>query len=265
MIIPKIQDKLLYPEILWQKPLNIFKKMGGVLVFGNEKQDKDFLKFGEILYFFNLRKVLLAVSENLAVHYKNLIPDELLFLLPSIKEKQAISKIYEKVVRHKNDFDIIVLCIGSSNNFVTQEIIHKIKTILKPIIFLNQPCQKRESTSVYFLDEKGAGLWINAKPQNVLENPIFALANLNKFLQNDDIIILSLEKKIFVQNKEKTVLTNVPKDDKILLAALVAAFWSQNINKPFESAATAAFITKVFLENNHQIKNIDKVINQIGG
>jgi NAD(P)H-hydrate repair Nnr-like enzyme with NAD(P)H-hydrate dehydratase domain len=73
-------------------------------------------------------------------------------------------------------------------------------------------------------------------------------------------IFVLKNQEVWLADPQRIVVTNTNPLSEILLG-LIAAFWSQNLKKPFESAVTAAFIAKIWQENFSKISELPKAIN----
>ena len=242
MIIPKIQDKIIFPEILWQRPLNKYRTKGKVLVFSDEKNLSNVLKFCEEIYFTQIKKIQIAYSQKLSSTLSKIIPQELQLPL-----ENNISSILK-------DFDILVYGFGK---YFPQNIKEDF-----PVLFINSPYAQKNARNIYSLSSDQLAVWLKTTPNKIQENPMFYLSKLAPSLGSNTLIIKISHERIFVVRANEIIITkimNFQKDD-LLIEALTAAFWSQNLNQPFKSACTACFVANEFWKNYKQPKDIQKAI-----
>lgn len=250
---PIIQHNLLFSEILWQKPLNIFQKRGRVLVLGGEKDSKKSLTFCEALFGTQIQKISLGYPEALANVYKKFLPEELHFPLPSTIAKTLSIKSFDEIKQKLTDYDLMTIGPGLSKSSETQRLINNLLELDFPALIIEgtaSACRRGEPTVLIFEPEASSD-WHN--------NPLQKLEKLVEDLPKETIVVLNSE-KVFIANFEKIVITPFMPTHKEVLYALIAALWSQNIKKPLESASAAAFVTKVWQENFTKIDDIGKAI-----
>lgn len=268
MIIPKIQKKILYPQILWQRPVNIYQKRGRIFVLGGEKEQERVIQFLNYLYNCQIQKITLGHPKIFFNIVKSFLPETLSQPLPSTIQNTLDLKSYPEIIKYAPEYDLFILGIGLSENNETKTLIRKIADRDFPIIFYKNGFnvdknlyQRRKETSLFILNSQEATRWLNEKIDDVVQNPLVTITKLSKTIPKNAIIILQLDKKVFIIKNDSAVLTEVPKNNIMLLIALIAATWSQNIKKPFESAVTACFITKIFLEKFTNADDIMTAIN----
>jgi len=271
MIIPLNQERLLYPEILWERPLNIYRTKGQVFVLAGKKQNSPLFAFCEVIYQLKFPQIKIGLPEHYCRKLKGLLPAEILLPLPATKFDTFASITVPYITKEAKHSQLLVLGIGMDEDSQLEEIIKQLLLLPCDIIFINEGIiqeksfyQNHPAFSLYFLDPQKMGQWINAKETTVLENPLFAISQLQEKLNSRELVVLSLPEKNFIFDQGQTVLTKTENKNLFLLLALTTAFWSQNHQKPFQSAVTAAYVTRVFTENHHQIGEINQIIEQIG-
>jgi len=265
MFKPIVQDKLLFPEILWQRPMNIYRRKGRVLILGGEIEIKKTLTFCEFLFYTQIQKISLGYPDVLSETYQNILPKECHLPLPSTPSKTLSVLGYEKIKEEIRNYDLLVIGIGVSQNEETKKLVRKLLRLSSPILLnqegilkINPEEIKREHPTIYFSDSRTAAHLLAEKINIINENPLPNLEKLSKKLDN---VLLLTNQRVFVTRKTETVVTEFqPKEEPLL--ATVAAFWAENLKKPFESAAVAAFITKTWQENFSKIADLKKAIDK---
>ncbi|MCX6807039.1 MAG: hypothetical protein NT135_02900 [Candidatus Berkelbacteria bacterium] len=267
MIKPIIQDKLLFSNILWQKPLNIYQKKGRVLVIGGEREIKKTLSFCEVLFNFQLQKISLGYPDNLKNTYQSLLPPEFHLPLPSTKNSSFKSSAFETIKKQINEYELLVLGFGLTRSVETKEIIQKLALTRMPIFyFLVDPLLinidiflDRDNPTVIFLDLHTLCHILKKTPTEILNNPFY---NLEQLLKNSKnlIAVTVIKNKVFIARQNRIVITALEPKNLEILFGILAAFWVQNIKNPFESLSTAAFVAKTWQENFHQVNEIEKAI-----
>jgi len=268
MLKPQFQNKPAFCNILWQRPININQKRGRVLVLGGEKQIDKVLRFCEVLYFMQIKTIKLAYPDAMNKTYKEILPIEYHYPLKSSREKNLSITNYNVIKNDLDNFDIIVLGIGLSQNQETKELIKKLIGLKKPILFCDDVSLrqsdlliKRATESIIFLDQNSVTLYLNKKILDLASSRQNTLENLSEIVNNTRNVILyqsPFNKQVSVIAQDKIIITDLANAE--ILIPTTAALWSQNIEKPLQSAATACFITKIWQENFTNPKDITKVI-----
>lgn len=263
MLKPIVQNKLLFPEILWQKPLNIYQRRGRVLILSGEKSIKKTLTFSEVLFYSQIGKFRLAYSSDFLDIFLGILPKKLHFQLPSYKKDYSLLA-YQKIKSEIKDFDLLVIGMGISENPENQKLIERLFNLPLPILLTQEGVLakgltylKKEKPEVVFLDLATCAKIQKIKEKEIQENPIL---NLQKLALEFNQIFVLKNQEVWLANPQTTVVTNTNPPPEVLLG-LISAFWSQNLKKPFESAVTAAFIAKIWQENFSKISELPKAIN----
>jgi len=272
MIEVSIQEKLQYPEILWQRPYHTKQKKGKVLVIGGEKEIAKTLFFCEILYLSGLSQVKLVYPQKNSNLFQKILPKEMAFPVPSSPQGTFSGKTFEKIKQISSEYDIIVLGVGLSKSQETKRIIEKLIDIDKPVLFYQEGIlpsalkkyQKRKGLSILYL-EANIYYWINERPQ--LVNRSLAV-NVKKMVDNfsNSPVILYQDRanaEVWVVSREKITKTALINYQNEVLVGLMTSFWAQNIHKPFQTACCAAYVVKIWQEKYHKIEDINKAIEDI--
>lgn len=132
-----IQDKLLFPDVLWERPLNIHKRsLGKVLVIAGSRGMAGAAALTlEAAYRAGAGMVTLGFPEGLVAVYKKILPEAMTLSLPETPGGTLSAKAKDKILENVSDFDCVVIGPGLSQNAETQQLVWEIFfEIKKPII-----------------------------------------------------------------------------------------------------------------------------------
>jgi len=132
-----IQDKILFPDILWQRPLNIYKRaLGNVLIIAGSKGMAGAAALTlEAAYRSGVGLATLGFPEGLTVIYKKLLPEAMTMSLPETPSGSLSIKAKDAILANINDFDCLVIGPGLSLNSETMQLVWELFFIVeKPII-----------------------------------------------------------------------------------------------------------------------------------
>jgi len=132
-----IQDHLLFPDVLWERPLNIHKRiLGRVLVIAGSKGMAGAAALTlEAAYRAGAGVVTLGFPEGLGEVYKKILPEAMTLSLPETPSGTLSTKAVPNILENINDFDCVVIGPGLSQNAETMQLVWEIFfEIKKPII-----------------------------------------------------------------------------------------------------------------------------------
>jgi len=278
------QDKLLYPEILWQRPINTSQKRGRVFILGGEKDFPKLLFFCEILQQTLVAKIGLGYPKTLPKTVENLLPQEMRYPLSGkggVFNGAALSSLKTAI----SSFDLLVLGVGLSKNSQTRMFIRKTLTLPCPILFYGegiissepQLYQGREAPSFLVLEPSVLALWLR---ENVNKVQSALLPYFSRFIEQlegkqDHFFISStvVSDRLFIiaGHKGRVVVTAAPTHSQtkgpfpkeIVFLGLLTAFLVQNLRKPFEAIATASYLFAKWQTDLTPKKDLQKVINEV--
>ena len=242
MIKPIIQEDILFPFLIWERGINIFQRKGRVLLIGGEKDLKETLVFSEAIYQCQIGKFTITAPEASKKILEQVIPKEIIYPMPPTSSLEEIKNIAPR-------YDLLVAGISSSRGEETKKFLNKIAKLDFPFLLIEQEII-REKPTIYFFDLSDR------------EYPLIEVEKLaDKYRQT---ILAVIQNGSITINKNQAVITQFnPKEVKIILAGLASAIWSFNIDKPFESACTASYLTKVWQKEHLKIQEINKVIKKV--
>lgn len=132
-----IQNKILFPDILWERPLNIYKRaLGKVLVIAGSKGMAGAAALTlESAYRSGAGMVTLGFPEGLVSVYKKILPEAMTLTLPETPAGTLSLKGKDSIIENAKDFDCVVIGPGLSQNAETMQLVWEIFfQIKKPII-----------------------------------------------------------------------------------------------------------------------------------
>ena len=132
-----IQDHLLFPEVLWERPLNIYKRaLGKVLVIAGSRGMAGAAALTlEAAYRAGAGIVTLGFPEGLVAVYKKILPEAMTLPLPETPAGSISTKAKDEIIKNSQDFDCAVIGPGLSQNAETMQLVWEIFfKIKKPII-----------------------------------------------------------------------------------------------------------------------------------
>lgn len=136
-IMKLIQDKILFPDVLWERPLNIHKRiLGKVLVIAGSRGMAGAAALTlESAYRAGAGIVTLGFPEGLSQVYKKILPEAMTIPLPETPAGTISLKAKDIIIKNSKDFDCVVIGPGLSQNAETQQLVWEIFfQIEKPII-----------------------------------------------------------------------------------------------------------------------------------
>ncbi len=137
IIKPLTQDHLLFPEILWQMPQNIYKRQRGkiLVIAGSKGMTGAAVLVCEAAYRTGCGIVVLGFPETILSIYKKLLPESLTMPLPATRSGSLSIKALDDIIQKSLDFDVVALGPGLSLNPETLELIWQvIFKIQKPLV-----------------------------------------------------------------------------------------------------------------------------------
>jgi NAD(P)H-hydrate epimerase len=136
--MPKlIQDKLIFPDIIWERPLNIYKSALGkvYIIAGSEGMGGAAALCLEASMKSGAGVAVLLYPESLKGLYKKLIPEGMTIALPSTPSGSLSISAKERIIDESRNSDVIVCGPGLSKNAETIQLVWEIFfTVEKPLI-----------------------------------------------------------------------------------------------------------------------------------
>lgn len=134
---PIYQDKLLYPKILWQRPVHYYKSEAGkiMVLAGSKGMSGAAILTCEAVFRSGTGILVLGFPEGLKDIYKGVLPEAMTLELPETPGHTLSKKADTLIVENANSCDVIVIGPGLSQNAETTQLIWElIFTLKKPIV-----------------------------------------------------------------------------------------------------------------------------------
>ncbi len=275
------QNKLLFPDILWEMPQNIYKRQRGkVLIIAGSKGmtgaaalvcESAFRSGGGI--------VVLGFPEKLKDIYKKILPEAMTLPLPSTKEGSLSLKAFDQIKNKEDDFDIIALGPGLSANPETVQLIWQlIFAIGKPLVLdadginaltkgIKVIKQKKDKTEIEkYISKRKTETVITPHPQeasklfNALKEkgeksktPEFIDKNRLKIApalsEKLKFIVVLKGNNTVISNKKGQIVINKTGNPAMatagmgdVLVGIISTLCAQNLTKIFEATCTAVYL-----------------------
>ena len=250
MLKPIIQNKNIYPSLLWQRGINIFRHPGKVIIVGGEKNSHDIINFCEVLFQSQIGKFTLAIPEKFLKQYSQIVPPENILPLPSSIVGGFLISGIDKIIEIADEYNLMVLGIGLSESHETSQFIAQLLDKIQiPILCFNLDLKSKNQNIA----------------QLIIKNNDFSIFDAEKLIQDSQGTVIALTpKESWVISPEKNIITHFEtKDSEIVILALISLIWAININKPFEAACTGSYLAKIWSENFKKISEIGKMIKKV--
>lgn len=120
-----IQNKLLYPEILWERPVHYYKaKAGKVLVLaGSKGMTGAAILASEAVFRSGTGILTLGFPDRLRDFYKDLLPEAMTLALPSTLSDSLSKKGHDEIIEQAKTCDVALIGPGLSTNAETVQLI----------------------------------------------------------------------------------------------------------------------------------------------
>jgi len=253
------QDHLLFPEILWKRPQNIYKRQCGkiLIIAGSLGMAGAAALATEVAFRSGAGIVILAFPDSIKEIYKKILPEAMSLELPSTPSGSISFKAYEKIKNNLSDIDVVALGPGLSRNSETGKLILKlIKEIEIPLIIdadgLNalignlKIITKRLSSTIITPHPGELGRLINKKPEEINKDRLKITSNTaNQFntitvLKGYETVIAEPSGRVVINKTGGPELATAGTGD--VLVGIIATFVAQNLKKIFEATSTAVYI-----------------------
>lgn len=273
------QDKLLYPKILWQRPVHFYKSNAGkiMILAGSRGMSGAAILVCEAVFRSGTGILVLGFPEGLKGIYKEVLPEAMTLELPETPGHTLAKKAESLILENANSCDVVIIGPGLSGNAETIQLVWElIFAIKKPIVldadgltaFAKGIEVMRTHESEAFMTE-----YLTKRPNELIITPhpgeAAALAKAlkldkkytNKYIEEhkDEIALILAEKlacTVVLKGFHTTVATNM--GDVIItrvggpelatagsgdvLSGVIGSFIGQNPDKHLEAIATAVFL-----------------------
>ncbi|MBW6431828.1 NAD(P)H-hydrate dehydratase [Patescibacteria group bacterium] len=273
------QTKLLYPEILWERPVHYYKSKAGriLVVAGSRGMAGAALLTCEAAFRSGTGIVTLAFPEELKDSFTGILPEAMTLALPQTHSGSLSKKALEPIVEQIKSTDIVIVGPGLSTNTETVQLVWQLIREIKKTIILDADGLKALAYGIDAIrskeDKKGVIRFFEKLNPNLIVTPhpgeaskiLTALGtekNLSKSEYVDShkketatVIFNSIGALTIVKGHETTIYNGKKLIiDKIggpelatagsgdVLAGVIGSFVAQNPKKPFKATATAVYL-----------------------
>jgi hydroxyethylthiazole kinase-like uncharacterized protein yjeF len=277
-----VQNKLLFPEILWERPVHYYKsKAGKVLVLaGSKGMTGAAILASEAVFRSGTGILTLGFPDRLKEFYKDLLPEAMTLALPSTLSDSLSKKGHDAITEQAKSCDVALVGPGLSTNAETVQLIWDLIFELEIPIVLDadginalatgiEVMRKKESEEFMtdFFKEIKSCLILTPHPgeaHRILKAINNESYNPKKFTaeyieKHKPEIAQFISKSIgcitilkghdtAIADKERVIVNKVGGPELAtagtgdVLSGIIASFIAQNPNKMFEAAATAVYL-----------------------
>lgn len=131
------QNKLLYPEILWEKPVNYYGPGAGriLVVAGSRRAAGKALLTCEAAFRSGTGILTLAFPEELKGSFLGILPESMTLALPQTHSGSLAKKTQRSIVEQSASTDLVIIGPGLSTNMETTQLIcGLLQKIKKPLV-----------------------------------------------------------------------------------------------------------------------------------
>ena len=263
------QDKLLYPKILWQRPVHKYNATAGkvMVLAGSKNMSGAAMLACEAVFRSGTGILLLGFPESLSTIYKGVLPEAMTLELPESPGHTLAKKADTLILENAESCDVLIVGPGLSENAETIQLIWEvIFTVSKPVVlcadgivaftkgievmrskedetFMNEYLAKRHNELILVLNKGDAKKLAKALKIDIKLSSVEILA-----AKLDCTIVLTGEQTIIATNTGDTIITrlegpeHVTDDSNSILTSIIGSFVAQNPGKHSEGIATAVYL-----------------------
>ncbi len=257
------QNKILFPEILAPRPGSVHKKQCGrvLVVAGSRGMTGAAVLTCRAAMRAGAGIVTLAFPETLPEIYKDLLPEVMTIPCPATSEGTLSYEALRILLEKSAEFDVVAVGPGLSRNEETQKLVRELIVQLnKPLILdadglnalVGQTAklltQRKQETIITPHEGEMAGL-VNKdlKSVRIIKDDKVKAAReyaqkwlVNIVLKGSGTVIADPGGETIINESGGPALATAGTGD--VLTGIIAAFWAQNLQKPFRSACTAVYL-----------------------
>lgn len=255
-----IQDKLLFPEIIKNWPVDIHKKLRArvFIIAGSRELIGAAALVVAAAYRTGAGMVTLAAPKSLEKFYKQIPLESLIFPCPETWGGSLHPRAENAILEKSKEYDVVVLGPGLSENRATKRLARQLVLKLEKPLVLDASglkafegkthlFKKRKSPTIFTPHEGEMGFLCDLSSEEVHKNRQKLAAEkarewgVTLVLKGHKTIIAShlLEKLIINQTGGPGLATAGTGD---VLAGILAVLWTENLDKPVEAASAAVFL-----------------------
>lgn len=273
------QDKLLYPKILWQRPVHFYKSEAGkiMILAGSKGMSGAAILTCEAVFRSGTGILVLGFPEGLKGIYKGVLPEAMTLELPETPGHTLAKKAETLILDNAKSCDVVIIGPGMSQNAETIQLIWElIFAIKKPIVLdadgLTAFAKGIEVMRVHE-DETFMNEYLAKRPNELIITPhpgeAAKLAHAlkldkkftNKYVEQHKAemaqilaeklnctVVLKGYQTVVVKNTGETVITRVGGPELAtagsgdVLSGIIGSFIGQNPGKHLEAITTAVYL-----------------------
>ena len=256
-----IQDKIIFPEIIWQRPQNIHKRQAGkiLIIAGSKGMSGAGLLTAEAAFRTGIGLVVFGYPTNLKEVYRQVLPEMMSLILPETPAGSLSLLALDEIIKGSEDVDLVVLGPGLTKNSETVSLIQQVVIkIDKPLIIdadglnaiaesdPNEIFQNRLSPTIITPHYGEMGRLIEMPPKEIEDDKYKLSAryarewNLILVLKGHETLITEPSRKQVVNQSGGPSLATAGSGD--VLSGIIGTLCSQNKEKLFEATASAVYL-----------------------
>lgn len=211
-----VQEKLIYPEIIWKRPVHFYKNRAGRLLIlaGSANKSNEAVVVTEAVFRSGTGNVTLGFPEGLKRIYNGLIPEAIVLPLPETLGYTLGKKSEKTILDHSEAVDLVVIGPGLSQNAETQQLIWELIFETKKTIVLSSDALAAFTLGIKLL-MKNSGVEGLEKYLSKRKHPTIIIFKTNE--------IISILKKIgFKTDKDKKLTSKYIESNKKKIVRYIA-------------------------------------------
>jgi len=275
----QFQDKLLYPNILWKRPVNVYAAGAGkiLIIAGSKGMTGEAMITCEAVFRSGTGVLLLGYPESLSATYKGILSGAMTLELPETPSHTLAKTSQTLIEENAHSCDVVIIGPGLSHNAETTQLIWElIFSITKPIVldsdgisalikgidvllskesdtFLQQYFKSRNNelsliinlgeaariATSLKLDKKFTTRYIEDNPEEVCLT-ISDILSCNVILRGNSTLLVNYTGGIIINRLGALGLATKGSSD--VLSGIIGSFIGQNPEKHPEAMATGIFL-----------------------
>jgi NAD(P)H-hydrate epimerase len=282
-----IQTKLLYPKVLWQRPVHSYKAEAGkiMILAGSKHKTGIAMLICEAVFRSGTGVLVLGFPESLKGIYKGVLPEAMTLELPETPGHTLSKKAENLILDNANSCDVSIIGPGLSTNAETVQLVWELLfTLKKPVVLADDgvaafikglEVMRAHESEEFMVDYLGG-----RKNELIILMTTGEATKLAKILQigpyTRELATILAEKlncTVILQAKDIEIATNTgdyiitpqgaseqpTANSGDILSGVIGSFIGQNPEKQLEGIATAVYL---YTKSAGNIRNLPKVIRE---
>ncbi len=275
------QNELLFPEILWERPVHFYKSKAGrlLVIAGSRGMTGAALLTCEAAFRSGTGILTLAFPEELKIAYKDILPEAMTLPLPQTHSGSLSKSAKEEIIEQAKISDVVVIGPGLSENSETVQLVWEVLSEIKKSMVIDADGLKALAHGIEAIRSKKGieaveEYFQNIEPKIILTPHPGEAGKIIKALGFDK---RNYEKASYI-DKHKAAAAKIISEhlnchtvlkgyntvivsqkgqiieDKVggpelatagtgdVLSGMIGSFWAQNPQKAFKATATAVYL-----------------------